>query len=82
MANRKRFNRAAICSSENYRASKKAHIEYIKEQHSHFSGIAISSQDVLDILAKLPKVKVVKVFGKEMKVSLEEYYEHYAPYGF
>lgn len=42
---RKRININAISSSDNYRASKKMHYEYLKEKEkpSTFSGLYISS---------------------------------------
>jgi hypothetical protein len=39
---RKRFNRNAICSSYNYKESKKAHREFLKEEHSAFSIMAVA----------------------------------------
>lgn len=74
---RKRFNRRAICSSNNYESTHKAHLEYLKEKHSHFSGIAISGEIAIDIPvikgnSITPKFKTIRVFGKEMKVTIEE----------
>lgn len=45
---RKRFNRAIIASSDNYRASKKAHKAYLKEQHiNNTEVITILTQEVV-----------------------------------
>lgn len=78
---RKRINRAAICSSDNYRTSKKLHMEMLEEKHSHFCGIAVSGEISIDVpIIKdnviTPKFKTIKVFGKDMRVTIEEYNEH------
>ena len=78
---RKRIDRRAICSSDNYKASRKAHLEYLKERHSHFCGIAVSGNISIDI----PEVKnsritsrfkSIRIFGKEMTLTVEEYNTH------
>ena len=50
---RKRFNRNAVCSSENYTASKHAHLDMLKEKHDHFCGLLVSGKIELDV----PEVK-------------------------
>lgn len=75
---RKRIKRNAICSSDNYKASKKIHYEYLKEKHSHFSGLYISGEISIDTpVIKdntfTPKFKTIKIWGKDMRVSIEEY---------
>lgn len=85
---RLRFNRNAVCSSENYRASKKAHLEVLKANHDSFCNLAVSDLGVAHKAA--PKLfnittvqyKTVRVFGKETKVTLAEYEEHYKHLGF
>ena len=42
---RQRFNRNAICSSDNYKASKKAHLSMLHERHDHFSFMVISCKN-------------------------------------
>ena len=84
---RKRFNRAAICSSDNYKGSRKAHIEYLKERHSHFSGLAVSGEPSIDVPvirgnAFTPKFKTIKVFGKDMTVTIDEYNTYCKKVGF
>ena len=79
---RKRINRRAICSSDNYSKSKKLHMEMLEERHSHFSGIAVSGEISIDqpVVLKSGKVlqryKTIRVFGKDMKVTIEEYNTH------
>lgn len=74
---RKRFNPNAICSSDNYNGSKKAHRAFISERHSHFTGIAVSGKITI-----LQKSKVITVFGKDIRITIEEYNEHCAHLGF
>ena len=80
---RKRFNRNAVCSSENYTASKAAHQSMLKERHDHFCGLMVSGEitfDVPKVTSKggfEPKFKTVRIFGKEMKLSIEEYNTFY-----
>ena len=75
---RKRFNRTMVCSSTNYESTHKAHLEYLKEKHAHFSGLAVSGEIAIDVPvikgnSITPKFKTIRVFGKEMKVTIEEY---------
>ena len=79
---RQRFNRQAICSSDNYRASKRALLDFLKEQHEHFSFIAVSGEIALDVPTIKdgkfqPKFKTIKIFGKEMRLTIEEYNTYY-----
>lgn len=78
---RKRINRAALCSSNNYYESRKLHKEFLKERHSHFNEIKVSGEISIDVpVAKhgdfTPKYRTIKVFGKEMTISIEEYNIH------
>lgn len=69
---RKRFNRAAICSSSNYEASRKSHRDYIREQH-------IINAPVVDIITTEVVVKrqaYISVFGKLMPISESEILQH------
>ena len=79
---RQRFNRQAICSSDNYRASKKAHLDFLNEQHEHFSFLSVSGEITLDVPTInngkfQPKFKTIRIFGKEMRLTIEEYNTHY-----
>ena len=79
---RKRFNRQAICSSDNYKASKRAHLDFLNEQHEHFSFLSVSGEIALDVPTInngkfQPKFKTVRIFGKEMRLTIEEYNTYY-----
>lgn len=74
---RKRFNPNALCSSDNYKASKKAHKAFISERHSHFTGIAVSGKITIR-----QDSKVIRVFGKNLRITIDEYNEHCAHLGF
>ena len=79
---RQRFNRQAICSSDNYRASRRAHLDLLNEQHEHFSFLSVSGEIALDVptISKgkiQPRFKTIKIFGKEMRLTIEEYNTHY-----
>lgn len=75
---RKRIDRRAVCSSDNYEVSHKAHLEYLKEQHSNFTGIAVSGK--IETIT-VPRFKKIRVFGKVMEVTLEEYTKYCKSYG-
>lgn len=78
---RKRVNRRAICSSENYELSKKLHLDFLKEKHSHFKDIRVSGELSIDIpVIKdnviTPRFKTIRVFGKDMTITIDEYNTH------
>ena len=86
---RKRFNRNAVCSSENYSASKHAHLDMLKEKHDHFCGLLVSGKIKLDVPEVKPdgtlsseKFKTITIFGKQIKLTIEEYRTHYAKCNF
>ena len=84
---RQRFNRGAVCSSENYTASRRAHLDFLKEKHDHFSGFMVSGEIALDVPTVengkfQPKFKTIRIFGKEMKLTIEEFNTHYAKCNF
>ena len=85
---RKRINRNAVCSSENYSASKKAHLDFLREKHDHFCGLMISGEIKFDVPTVdsngkfQPKFKTIKIFGKEMRLSIEEFNTHYTKCNF
>lgn len=76
----------AVCSSENYSASKRIHREYLKEKHDSFSMLAVSTPSTKDTkevtknsnpLKKfIPDYVTIRVFGKPMRVTRREYEEH------
>lgn len=75
---RKRINRAAVCSSENYSTSKKLHLNMLEEKHSHFKSMTINGEIVIDVPVLngemiTPKFKTIRVFGKNMKVTIDKY---------
>lgn len=67
---RKRINRAAICSSENYEASHRAHLTMLKENH-------------ISLNISVKKVPYVLCFGRKMyltpaeaaSINIEVFYE-------
>ena len=81
---RQRFNRNAICSSDNYKASKKAHLNMLHERHDHFSFMAISCKnDEVEVAIDTPKVvngqisekvfKTIRIKGKMLRLEISEY---------
>lgn len=75
---RKRINRAAVCSSENYSISKKLHLRMLEERHSHFKSMTVNGEIAIDVPVLkgemiTPKFKTIRVFGKNMRVSIGEY---------
>lgn len=78
---RKRINRAAVCSSDNYSTSKKIHLSMLEEKHSHFKSMTVNGEIAIDVPVLkgeriTPKFKTLRVFGKDMRVSIEEYNTH------
>ena len=57
---RKKINRTAICSSDNYELSKRVHRAYLREIHESFD---------IEITVKIP---YVKCFGTLIKITMEE----------
>ena len=83
---RKRVNRAAVCSSENYSTSKKLHLNMLEEKHSHFKSMTVNGEIAIDVPVLkgemiTPKFKTIRVFGKNMRVSIEEYNTYYKEFG-
>ena len=69
---RKRFNRVAICSSSNYKASKKSHRDYIREQH-------INNAELITVIScevKVTKQAYISVFGKLIPLTPQEVLLH------
>lgn len=78
---RKRFNRIAICSSDDYKASRKMHQIMLDERHQHFTFLSVSGEIKADLptfkKGKLqPEFKTVRILGKNMRITMEEYREH------
>jgi len=69
---RQRINAAAVCSSANYTASKRAHLEMLKRNHSSVSLMSFSSEKT----DWHPTHKTIMVFGKPMVISYDEYQSH------
>lgn len=83
---RKRINRAAVCSSENYSTSKRLHLSMLEEKHSHFKSMTINGEIAIDVPVLkgemiTPKFKTIRVFGKNMRVSIEEYNTYCKEFG-
>ena len=75
---RKRINRAAVCSSENYSTSKRLHLSMLEEKHSHFKSMTVNGEIAIDVPVLkgemiTPKFKTIRVFGKNMEVTIDEY---------
>ena len=85
---RKRINRNAVCSSDNYSATRKVHLDFLTERHDHFCGMMVSGELQIDVPIvdsegkSQPKFKTIKIFGKEMRITIEEYNTHYAKCNF
>lgn len=75
---RKRINPAAICSSADYIRSKKLHRDFLKRKHGSFTLMVASGEiHISDTpVESHPAFVVVKVLGKEMKLSWEDYQKH------
>lgn len=83
---RKRINRAAVCSSKNYSTSKKLHLSMLEEKHSHFKSMTVKGEIAIDVPVLkgemiTPKFKTIRVFGKNMRVSIEEYNTYCKEFG-
>lgn len=76
---RKRINKNAVCSSDNYRASKKLHQELLKENHENFCMMVVSGEIKINASVS-SKFKTIKVFGKEMQITMDEYNAHCKDY--
>lgn len=63
---KKRINRAAICSSDNYEQSKIIHRNYLNEQHN------VHREEIITLTANIISETVyVRVFGKLVKINRE-----------
>lgn len=75
---RKRINTNAICSSENYKASRKAHIEMLREHHSTFVPVEnnTDSKEGFKPFKLSVAMVAVSIFGKKVVITKDEYDEH------
>lgn len=84
---RKRFKRNAVCNSDNYPASRNAHLRMLDENHEKFSCM-LSKGEITITPSETPskpiepRFYIVKVWGKETKVSPADYHNYYEPAGF
>ena len=63
---RYRINPNAICSSKNYKQSKKLHMDMLKRNHEVFMEMVIKEEIVIK------KQAYIKVFGKLMAITPSE----------
>ena len=74
---RNRFNKRAVCSSGDYKRSRKAHLSMLEENHRSFCLMVVSGEISIDVPVEgSKKLKTIRVFGKDMQVSVEEYNIH------
>ena len=84
---RPRINKRAVCSSKNYRESKLLHMEMLIDNHCSISqmskaDVTVNAAELASLNGYKPQYVTVRVMGKEKKVSLEVYEEHYKHLGF
>lgn len=65
MGTRKHFNPNRICSSENYRASRKAHQDFIRRQHEEN---IVEIQEISECIS-IRKKCYVSCFGKLVEIT-------------
>lgn len=65
---RKRINRACIASSSNYTESKKAHREYIREEHNKNNVILMSISST-----PIRQKTNIEIFEENLKAKLEQF---------
>ena len=63
---RRRVNPNAICSSENYKQSKKLHMDMLERNHKVFMEMVIKGEIVIK------KQAYIKVFGNLMAITPSE----------
>lgn len=84
---RKRINKRAICSSENYKESKLLHMEMLIDNHCTFGNISkaevtVKAEELAALSGYKPQYVIVKVMGREKRVSIETYEKYYKHLGF
>ena len=80
---RQRHNRAAVCSSDNYRLSRVLHADFLKEKHSHFNEMLIDGKltihkPIFKNGRMTGRGRKITVLGHHMVVTEEEYRIHCA----
>lgn len=84
---RKRINKRAICSSDNYKESKLLHMEMLVENHASFCNmskaeVAVKAAELAALGGAKPQYITVRVMGREQKIPLKLYEERYKHLGF
>ena len=84
---RKRINKRAICSSNHYKESKLLHMEMLIDNHCTFGNISktevtVKAEELAALGSYKPQYVIVKVMGREKRVSMETYEKHYKHLGF
>lgn len=84
---RKRINKRAICSSDNYKESKLLHMEMLIDNHCTFGNISktevtVKAEELAALGSYKPQYVIVKVMGKEKRISMEIYEKYYKHLGF
>lgn len=69
---RKRFNRTAICSSSNYEASRRSHLELLRENHENNREVFA----VISCKVHITKQAYISCFGKLIPISREDILIH------
>ena len=84
---RKRINKRAICSSNHYKESKLLHMEMLIDNHCTFSNtskaeVTVRAEELAALHGFKPQYVIVKVMGREKRVSMETYEKYYKHLGF
>ena len=84
---RKRINKRAICSSNHYKESKLLHMEMLIDNHCTFGNISkaevtVKAEELAALNNYKPQYVIVKVMGREKRVSIEIYEKYYKHLGF
>lgn len=75
---RRRINVAAVCSSDNYIFSKRAHVAFLQRAHERFISLIESGElELVETTVEIkPSFVIIMVLGREMKLSYEDYLSH------
>ena len=84
---RKRINKRAICSSDHYKESKLLHMEMLIDNHCTFGNtskaeVTVKAEELVTLGSYKPQYVIVKVLGREKRVSIETYEKYYKHLGF
>lgn len=78
----KKVYRGVWCGSSHYAE----HVKMLEESHKHFEEMIISGEIKIDVPTVKSegkrkmvgrKFKTIRIFGKEMRLTIEEYNTHY-----